>query len=61
MDEVEDAGLHLGEVEVSREPEEGTDSALLAAGHPTITALHSVGEDPSDLVPDWLASEDSRA
>ena len=61
VDEVEDGGLCLGEVEVSTEPEEGTDSALLAAGHPTITALHSVAEDPSDLVRDWLASEDTRA
>jgi 5'-nucleotidase len=60
VDEVEDRGIHLGEVEVSTEPEEGTDSSLLAAGHPTITALHSVAEDPSDLVPDWLASEDTR-
>jgi 5'-nucleotidase len=58
VDEVGDGDLHLGEVEVSAEPEEGTDSALLVAGHPTITALHSVAEDTSDLVPDWLASED---
>jgi 5'-nucleotidase len=58
VDEVHDGELHLGEVEVGTEPEEGTDSALLAAGHPTITALRSVAEDPTDLVPDWLASED---
>jgi 5'-nucleotidase len=61
VDDVEDGGLYLGEVEMGSEPEEGTDSALLAAGHPTITALQSVAEDPSDLVPDWLASEDTHA
>jgi 5'-nucleotidase len=52
VDEVEDGGLHLAEIEVGTEPEEGTDSALLAAGHPTLTALQSVTEDPTvDLVP----------
>lgn len=45
VDEVEDGSLHLGEIEVGTEPEEGTDSALLAAGHPTVTALRSVTED----------------
>jgi 5'-nucleotidase len=56
VDEVEDGGLRLGEVEVGTEPEEGTDGALLAAGHPTLTALRSVTEDEGRLVPDWLAS-----
>jgi 5'-nucleotidase len=55
VDEVGDGGLRLGEVEVGTEPEEGTDGALLAAGHPTLTALRSVTEDESGLVPDWLA------
>ena len=43
VDDVGDGDLHLGEVEVGDEPEEGTDSALLPAGHPTLTALRSVG------------------
>lgn len=30
---------------VSNQPEEGTDTALLAAGHPTITALRPVQSD----------------
>ena len=42
VDEIRDGDLRLGEVEVSDEPEEGTDSALLVAGHPTLTALRSV-------------------
>ncbi len=55
VDEVGDGGLRLGEIAVGTEPEEGTDGALLAAGHPTLTALRSVAEDESGLVPDWLA------
>jgi 5'-nucleotidase len=52
VDEVEDASLRLGEIEVGTEPEEGTDSALLAAGHPTLTALLSVTENEKlDLLP----------
>ena len=55
VDEVQDGGLRLGEIAVSDEPEEGTDGALLAAGHPTLTALRSITEDEGRLVPDWLA------
>lgn len=58
VDEVGDDSLRLGEIEVGDEPEEGTDSALLAAGHPTLTALRSVTEDSGRLVQDWLASVD---
>jgi 5'-nucleotidase len=58
VDEVGDGGLRLGEIEVGAEPEEGTDGALLAAGHPTLTALRSVAEDEGGLVPDWLARSD---
>jgi 5'-nucleotidase len=62
VDEVEDGRLRLGEVEVGTEPEEGTDGALLAAGHPTLTALRPVAEDEGRLVPEWLArSERVRA
>lgn len=59
VDEVRDGDLHLGEVEVSDEPEEGTDGALLVAGHPTLTALQSVAADDGDLVQGWLASRSS--
>ena len=62
VDEVGDGGLRLGEIEVGAEPEEGTDGALLTAGHPTLTALRSVAEDGGRLVPDWLSrSERSQA
>lgn len=63
VDEIRDGDLRLAEVEMSDEPEEGTDSALLAAGHPTLTALRSVDADDGDLVLDWLgtsAGVDSR-
>ncbi|TVT19074.1 5'/3'-nucleotidase SurE [Amycolatopsis acidiphila] len=42
---VRDGVLELTTVEVDGELEPGTDAALLAAGHPTLTALRSVGED----------------
>ncbi len=54
VDDVRDGDLHLGEVEVADEPEEGSDSAVLAAGHPTLTALRSVTEAEGDLVQRWL-------
>ncbi len=56
VEEVRDGGLHLTEVEVSEDPEEGTDSALLVAGHPTLTALQSVAAHEGDFVHEWLAS-----
>ncbi|WP_433559912.1 5'/3'-nucleotidase SurE [Pseudonocardia xinjiangensis] len=58
VDDIGDDSMHLGEMEVGEEPEPGTDSALLAAGHPTLTQLVSVTEDTGRLVPDWLASVD---
>ena len=58
VDEIRDGDLRLGEVEVSDEPEEGTDSALLVAGHPTLTALRSVAESDDELVQKWLADRD---
>ena len=58
VDEIRDGDLLLGEIEVSDEPEEGTDSALLRAGHPTLTALRSVQADDGDLVQKWLADRD---
>jgi 5'-nucleotidase len=58
VDEIRDDDLHLGEIEVSDEPEEGTDTALLLAGHPTLTALRSVAETDDELVEKWLADRD---
>ncbi len=55
VDDVQDGDLRLGEVEVGDEPEDGTDGALLAAGHPTLTQLRSVSEVDDRLVTDWLA------
>lgn len=57
VEEVRGGGVRLSEVEVSDEPEEDTDSALLDAGHPTLTALRSVEADDGDLVQKWLASK----
>ncbi|MHA6794432.1 5'/3'-nucleotidase SurE [Pseudonocardia bannensis] len=56
VEEVHTGGLLLREVELGGEPEDGTDSALLAAGHPTLTAVSSVGEAPDRLVIQWLAT-----
>ncbi len=58
VDEIRDGDLHLGEIEVSDEPEEGTDSTLLLAGHPTLTSLRSVQADDGELVQKWLADRD---
>ncbi len=59
VDDVRDGGLRLGEVEVAEEPEEGTDTAFLAAGHPTLTALRSVEADDGGLVEKWLAGREA--
>jgi 5'-nucleotidase len=56
VEEVRDGGVRLSEVEVGDEPEEGTDSALLDAGHPTLTELRSVEADDGELVPKWLSA-----
>ncbi|WP_232663619.1 5'/3'-nucleotidase SurE [Pseudonocardia sp. TRM90224] len=47
VDSADDSSWQLAEVEVEDEPADGSDSALLAAGHPTLTALSSVSEDTS--------------
>lgn len=54
VEEVRDGGVRLSEVEVSDEPEDDTDSALLDAGHPTLTELRSVEAADGDLVRKWL-------
>lgn len=56
VDDVRDGGLRLAEFEMSEEPEPGTDSALLAAGHPTLTELRSVHAHDSGLVHNWLGA-----
>lgn len=60
VDEVGDGHIQLAEYEISEEPEPGTDSALLAAGHPTLTELRSVEAHHSGLVQDWLEALDGR-
>jgi 5'-nucleotidase len=47
VDRVENGQLCLAQVELGIPPEEGSDSALLAAGHPTLTVLESVSEAPA--------------
>ncbi|GAA3007130.1 5'/3'-nucleotidase SurE [Actinokineospora diospyrosa] len=42
---LDDGTVEVTTVEVDEEPAEGTDAALLAAGHVTVTALSSVAED----------------
>jgi 5'-nucleotidase len=54
VDRAENGQLHLAQTEVDAPPEPGTDSALLAAGHPTLTALESVSEASSPALPQWL-------
>jgi 5'-nucleotidase len=41
--------LHTHEAELATPPEPGTDTALLAAGHPTVTELQSVTDRPGLL------------
>ena len=55
VDRVDDSGLHLAQVDTQAPPAAGTDSALLAAGHPTLTALESVCEVSGPAIPQWLA------
>ncbi|MGE2722442.1 5'/3'-nucleotidase SurE [Mycolicibacterium celeriflavum] len=54
VEEVRNGGVRLSEVEVGDDPEAGTDSALLDAGHPTLTELRSVEAHDGDLVRNWL-------
>lgn len=54
VDEVRDGDVRLAEFEMSEELEPGTDSALLAAGHPTLTELRSVDAHDGELVHNWL-------
>lgn len=61
VEEVRHGGVRLTEVEMTDEPEEGTDSALLDAGHPTLTELRSVEAHDGELVRKWLATSASRS
>ncbi len=54
FDRVQDGRLHLAAVQRDDAPQDGTDSALLAAGHPTLTALDSVREAGGPEVSHWL-------
>jgi 5'-nucleotidase len=56
VDRVDDGQLHLAQVEVQTPLVPGTDSALLAAGHPTLTALESVREASGPALSQWLES-----
>ncbi|MBP2471680.1 5'-nucleotidase [Crossiella equi] len=49
--QLDGGGLELVSVVAEGEVEEGTDVALLAAGHPTVTALRSVADDPGLVLP----------
>lgn len=55
VDRLDDGRLSLADVETGAEPASGTDGALLAAGHPTLTALESVREASSPVLSQWLA------
>jgi len=48
---LDDGRLEIFSVTADDQPEPGTDAALLAAGHPTITPLRSVDEDPTVALP----------
>ncbi len=56
VDEVGEAGVRLREVETGEDDDPGSDRALLAAGHATLTALQGLVEDPDLTVPDHLTS-----
>jgi 5'-nucleotidase len=56
VDRADGGLLQLAQVEVQAPPAAGTDSALLAAGHPTLTALESVREASGPALPRWLES-----
>ena len=60
VEEVRDGGVRLTEVEVPDAHEEDTDSALLDAGHATLTELRSVEADEGELVRNWLADKPGR-
>ncbi len=55
VDRVQDGQLSLTQVELATPPEAGSDSALLAAGHPTLTALESVSEASKLALSPWFA------
>lgn len=54
VDRVPGGQLQLVQAESDRPPAAGSDSALLAAGHPTLTALESVSEASAPVLPQWL-------
>jgi 5'-nucleotidase len=56
VDNHDDDGLGVRMVGSKDAPEVGSDAALLAAGHPTLTALRSVAEDPTIPLADLLTA-----
>jgi 5'-nucleotidase len=56
FDRDEEGRLQLVVVGLDRPPQQDTDSALLAAGHPTLTAIESVREADGPEVTRWLRS-----
>jgi 5'-nucleotidase len=55
VEEADGQGLLLREAATGERAEPNSDRALLAAGHPTLTALRGLCEDPDLLVPERLA------
>jgi 5'-nucleotidase len=56
VDEADEGHWHLQEVESDEAAADGTDQALLAAGHPTLTALGAVHEDREFELPDRIVA-----
>lgn len=56
VDRFEGGRLSLADVEIDTQPAPDTDSALLTAGHPTLTPLESVREASSPVLSQLLAS-----
>lgn len=59
VEEVRDGGVRLSEVEIPDAPDPDTDSALLDAGHATLTELRSVEAAEDGLVSSWLSAHAS--
>lgn len=60
VDNPDGGALRLGMAEHDHGPEPGSDADLLAAGHPTLTAIRSVTEDPDLPLADLLAARTQR-
>lgn len=56
VDEPSEGRLRITSTVIDHEPEPGSDAALLAAGHPTVTELHSVQAATEPALPGQLPS-----